>query len=110
VVLSVDFSRFRDIVCLFTTHSEKRSKKSDRFCRPSEHGLYSGVSCSQSVMQPQRAAPVLNLLLNHGPAFVIGELLLALSLGTFAVALVGALRDKYSVRVPVARTKERSSR
>ena len=46
---------------------------------------------------------MLNLLLNHSPAFVIGELMLALSLGLFGVALVGAVRDRYSVRVPVAR-------
>ena len=48
---------------------------------------------------------MLNLLLNYSPAFVIGELMLALSLGLFGVALVGAVRDRYSVRVPVARIK-----
>ena len=52
---------------------------------------------------------MLNLLLNYSPAFVIGELMLALSLGLFGVALVGAVRDRYSVRVPVARIRDRST-
>lgn len=52
---------------------------------------------------------MLNLLLNHSPAFVIGELMLALSLGLFGVALVGTVRDRYSIRVPVARTRHRST-
>ena len=45
---------------------------------------------------------MLNVLLNHSPPFVIGELMLALSLALFGVALIGAVRDRYSARVPVA--------
>jgi hypothetical protein len=52
---------------------------------------------------------MLNLLLNHSPAFVIGELMLALSLGLFGVALVEAVREKYAIRVPAARTRDRST-
>ena len=51
---------------------------------------------------------MLGLLLNHSPAFVGGELLLALSLGideTFA--LIGAARDRYSVRIPLATMRNR---
>ncbi len=51
---------------------------------------------------------MLNLLLNHSPTFVIGELVLALSLGMFGVALVGAVREKYAIRIPVARIRNRS--
>ena len=36
---------------------------------------------------------MLDLLLNHSPAFVGGELLLALSLGMFGFALIGAVRE-----------------
>jgi len=54
-------------------------------------------------------AAMLNLLLNHSPPFVIGELMLALSLAMFGVALVAAVRDRYSVRVPVGRTRDRST-
>jgi hypothetical protein len=50
---------------------------------------------------------MLDLLLNHSPAFVGGELLLALSLGMFGFALIGAARDKYSVRIPLARMRNR---
>jgi hypothetical protein len=53
---------------------------------------------------------MLTLLLNHSPAFVIGELMLALSLGMFALALVGTVREKYSVRVPAERITDRSTR
>lgn len=52
---------------------------------------------------------MLNLLLNHSPVFVIGELILALSLGMFGVALVGAVRERYAIRVPAARISDRST-
>ena len=43
---------------------------------------------------------MLSLLLNHSPIFVMGELMLALSLGMFGFALVGTVREKYSIEVP----------
>jgi hypothetical protein len=42
---------------------------------------------------------MLDLLLNHSPAFLVGELMLALSLGLFGVALAGTVRERYSIRV-----------
>ena len=51
---------------------------------------------------------MLDLLLNHSPAFVGGELMLALSLGLFGVALAGTLREKYSIRIPLPRMRGRS--
>ena len=53
---------------------------------------------------------MLDLVLNHSPAFVTGEMALGLSLGLFGVALVSAMRDRYSVKVPVAKTRIRSPR
>ena len=53
---------------------------------------------------------MLNILLNHNPAFLIGELVLALSLAMFALALVVALRERYSVRAPATKTRLRSAR
>jgi hypothetical protein len=53
---------------------------------------------------------MLALLLNHSPVFLTGELLLALSLGLFGVALVSTAREKYSVRVPAAEVTDRSVR
>jgi hypothetical protein len=53
---------------------------------------------------------MLSLLLNHSPAFLIGELMLALSLGMFGFALVGTVREKYSIEVPGARIRNRSTR
>jgi hypothetical protein len=55
---------------------------------------------------------MLNLLLDHTPAFVVGELILAVSLGTFGVALVGAVRERYSerYRVRVRALQNRSRR
>ena len=50
---------------------------------------------------------MLDLLLNYSPAFVGGELLLALSLGVFGFALSGAAREKYSVRIPLERMRNR---
>ena len=38
---------------------------------------------------------MLNLVLDHSPAFVIGELLLALSLGMFAIAFANTVRERY---------------
>ena len=52
---------------------------------------------------------MLNLLLDHSPAFVVGELMLALCLGTFSVALVGAVRDNYLERSPVKVRAETAS-
>ena len=51
---------------------------------------------------------MLDVLLKHSPPFLIGELLLALSLALFGVALIGTLRDRYSIRVPVARMRDGS--
>jgi len=53
---------------------------------------------------------MLDLLLNHSPAFLAGELMLALSLGMFGVALAEAVRDRYAIRVPVPKTRDRSAR
>jgi hypothetical protein len=43
---------------------------------------------------------MLNLVLDHSPAFVIGELLLALSLGMFAIAFANTVRERYTIQVP----------
>jgi hypothetical protein len=53
---------------------------------------------------------MLDLVLNHSPAFVTGEMALGLSLGLFGVALVGAMRDRYAVNVKVAKPRIRSRR
>ena len=53
---------------------------------------------------------MLDLLLNHSPVFVGGELMLGLSLGLFGVALAGTVRERYSIRVPVARMRDRFTR
>jgi hypothetical protein len=53
---------------------------------------------------------MLNLVLDHSPAFVIGELLLALSLGMFAIAFANTVREKYAIQVPVAKTQGPSTR
>jgi hypothetical protein len=53
---------------------------------------------------------MLNFLLDHSPALVIAELLFALAIVTFATALVGAVREKYSVRVPLERIRDRINR
>ena len=53
---------------------------------------------------------MLDLLLNHSPAFVGGELMLALSLGLFGVALSSTVRERYSIRIPIARMRDRSPR
>jgi hypothetical protein len=53
---------------------------------------------------------MLNLLLDHNPAFVVGELILALCLGTFVLALMGSVRERYSVVVKMARVRGRSPR
>ena len=42
---------------------------------------------------------MLDLLLNHSPTFLVGELMLGLSLGLFGVALAGTVRERYSIRV-----------
>jgi hypothetical protein len=61
-------------------------------------------------MEPWRDTPMFDLLLNHSPAFVGGELMLALSLALFGVALAGAVRERYSIRIPIAQTRDRSPR
>ena len=53
---------------------------------------------------------MLDLLLNHSPAFVGGELMLALSLGLFGVALAGTVRERYTIRIPLTRARDRSRR
>jgi hypothetical protein len=40
-----------------------------------------------------------DLLLNHSPTFLVGELMLALSLGLFGVALAGAARERYATTI-----------
>jgi len=50
---------------------------------------------------------MLDLLLNHSPAFLAGEFMLGLSLGMFGVALADVVRERYAIRVPV-KTKIRS--
>jgi hypothetical protein len=42
---------------------------------------------------------MLELLLNHSPAFLVGELMLALSLGLFGVALARTVRERYTIRI-----------
>ena len=53
---------------------------------------------------------MLNLVLDHSLAFVIGELLLALSLGMFAIAFANTVRERHAIQVPVAKTKAPSTR
>ena len=53
---------------------------------------------------------MLNLVLDHSPVFVIGELLLALSLGMFAIAFANTVRERYAIQVPVAKTQSLSTR
>jgi hypothetical protein len=53
---------------------------------------------------------MLNLVLDHSPAFVIGELLLALSLGMFAIAFANTVRERYAIQVPVAKAQSPSTR
>ncbi len=54
---------------------------------------------------------MLNLVLDHhSPAFVIGELLFALSLGMFAIAFANTVRERYAIQVPVAKTQSLSTR
>jgi hypothetical protein len=42
---------------------------------------------------------MLDLLLNHSPTFLVGEVMLALSLGLFGVALAGTVRERYTIRI-----------
>jgi hypothetical protein len=53
---------------------------------------------------------MLDLLLNHSPAFLGGELMLGLSLVLFGVAWAGAIRERYTTRVPVVPSGDRSTR
>jgi hypothetical protein len=50
---------------------------------------------------------MLDLLLNHSPAFLVGELMLALSLGLFGVALAGTVRERYATRIRWRDLKQR---
>jgi hypothetical protein len=50
---------------------------------------------------------MLDLFLNHSPVFVGGEFMLALSLGLFGVALAGTVRERYSIKIPVGRIRDR---
>jgi hypothetical protein len=49
----------------------------------------------------------LDLLLNHSPAFLVGELMLAVSLGLFGVALAGTVRERYATRIRWRDLKQR---
>jgi hypothetical protein len=59
---------------------------------------------------------MLDLLLNHSPIFLVGEFLLALSLGLFGVSLAGTVRERYTIRirwprvVPSTKTYNRRNR
>jgi hypothetical protein len=61
---------------------------------------------------------MLDLLLNHSPPFLAGELTLGLSLGLFGVALAGTVRERYSITLrwreprvaPSKKTYKRRSR
>jgi hypothetical protein len=53
---------------------------------------------------------MLDLLLNHSPVFLLGELMLALSLGLFGVALAGTVRERYSIRIRWRDLKQRGKR
>jgi hypothetical protein len=61
-------------------------------------------------MEPQRDTAMLDVLLNHSPAFVGGELMLALSLGLFGVAWASTVRERYSVKVVLGRVRGKSTR
>jgi hypothetical protein len=61
-------------------------------------------------MKPQRDTAMLDVLLNHSPAFVGGELMLALSLGLFGVAWASTVRERYSVKAVIGRVRGKSAR
>ena len=42
---------------------------------------------------------MLELLLIYSPTFLVGEVMLALSLGLFGVALAGTVRERYASRI-----------
>jgi hypothetical protein len=50
---------------------------------------------------------MLDLLLNHSPTFLVGELTLALSLGLFGVALAGTVRERYTTIIRWRDLKQR---
>ena len=50
---------------------------------------------------------MLDLLLNHSPTFLVGEVMLALSLGLFGVALAGTVRERYATQIRWRDIKER---
>jgi hypothetical protein len=53
---------------------------------------------------------MLNVVLDHSLAFVIGELLLALSGGMFAITFANTVRERYAIQVPAAKTQSPSTR
>ena len=50
---------------------------------------------------------MLDLLLNHSPTFLGGEVMLALSLGLFGVALARTARERYAIRIRWRDLKQR---
>jgi hypothetical protein len=50
---------------------------------------------------------MLGLLLNHSPIFLVCELMLALSLGLFGVALAGTVRERYTTIIRWRDLKQR---
>ena len=50
---------------------------------------------------------MLDLLLNHSPTFLVGEVMLALSLGLFGLALAGTVRERYATRIRWRDIKQR---
>jgi hypothetical protein len=53
---------------------------------------------------------MLDLLLNHSPTFLVGEVVLALSLGLFGAALAGTVRERYAIRIRWREFRGRSTR
>ena len=51
---------------------------------------------------------MLDLLLNHSPTFLVGEVMLALSLGLFGVALARTARERYATRIRWRYLKQRA--
>jgi hypothetical protein len=51
---------------------------------------------------------MLDLLLNHSPTFLVGEVMLALSLGLFGLALAGTVRERYATRIRWRHLKQRA--
>jgi hypothetical protein len=75
-------------------------------------GLGTQCSLARSLLaNPGARREMLQLLfLDRSPSFVIFELLVAVVAATFAIAFVGAVSEKVSLRHPVARIRNRFSR